>query len=92
MAQIPHTNKRGEIPYSPPPPLVTGDILLQVDDKTMCFMRLALEKGQTQYKWEFKLDFKIWSVAMHPPTNVVAVSEYTPYLYVASEWFLTLVI
>lgn len=73
--------------YSPPPLLVVGDILLEINDNKMCFTRLVFQTGQTQEKWEISLDFTIWSVAMHPPMNVVAVSEYTSDLYVAFERF-----
>ena len=44
--------------------------------------------GQIEQRWEVPLPVNGWSMAMHPPSNVLAVTPKTESLsYVTSEWF-----
>ena len=59
-------------------PELTGDTLVTMGRARMCFIKLPSEAKRLPTKsWTVDLTFDGWSVAMHPPTNVVAVSEYT---------------
>lgn len=59
-------------------PELTGDTLVTMGRARMCFIKLPSRAKKLPTKgWTVDLTFDGWSVAMHPPTNVVAVSEYT---------------
>ena len=59
-------------------PELTGDTLVTMGRARMSFNKLPSKaKGMPTKRWTVDLAFDGWSVAMHPPTNAVAVSEYT---------------
>lgn len=59
-------------------PELIGDTLVTMGRARMCFIKLPSKAKRLPAKdWTVDLAFDGWSVAMHPPTNVVAVSEYT---------------
>jgi len=66
-------------------PELTGDTLVTMGRARMCFVKLPSKaKRLPTQGWTVDLAFDGWSVAMHPPTNVVAVSEYTGSISYAS--------
>lgn len=76
-----------------PDALLTGDTLVAMSgppwDREMSFIELPSKADPSENKWKVKLSFDGWTVAMHPPANVMAVSEYTgSSSYVTSEQFL----
>lgn len=75
---------------SQPVELLTGDIHLVMDKKSITFTRLPSTANPNTEKWITPLKFTGWNVAMHPPTNVVAVSQWVPRAYVVCERFLYL--
>lgn len=59
-------------------PELTGDTLVTMGRARLCFIKLPSKAKRLPTKgWTVDLTLDGWSVAMHPPTNVVAVSEYT---------------
>lgn len=69
--------------------LLTGDTLMTMNGCTMSFMRLPSGGNPAAEEWSVDLPFDDWSAALHPPTNVVVVSEHTGSTsYVPSEHFL----
>ena len=69
-------------------PELTGDTLVTMGRARMGFMKLPSKaKGLPTRDWTVDLTFDGWSVAMHPPTNVVVVSEYTGSIsYASLHW------
>jgi hypothetical protein len=69
-------------------PELTGDTLVTVGRAMMGFVQLPSKAKRLPTRgWAVDLAFDGWSVAMHPPTNVVAVSEHTGSLsYVSFQW------
>ena len=66
----------------PSEPVLVGDTLAtmssQQDPRKMFFVRLPSKaKVLSKKSWTVDLSFDSWSVAIHPPTNVMAVSEHT---------------
>ena len=59
-------------------PELSGDTLVTMGQARLCFIKLPSKAKRLPTKgWTVDLAFDGWSVAMHPPTNVVAVSEFT---------------
>ena len=69
--------------------LLTGNTLVSMKDgREMNFIRLPSTTDGIE-KHKFSLGFEGWSMAAHPPTNVLAVSEVPKTgWYVTSEWLL----
>ena len=61
--------------------ILAGDTLVTIEgrqgDRKMTFARPPSKSGEPKHEWTVKLPFHGWSMAIHPPTNVVAVSENT---------------
>lgn len=75
--------------HSPSLKLFTGNTLLSMKDgRNVRFIKLPSMAVPAKEERAFSLPFDGWSMAVHPPTNVLAVSECPgPDLYVTSEWF-----
>jgi hypothetical protein len=59
-------------------PELAGDTLVTMGQARLCFIKLPSKAKKLPTKgWAVDLTFDGWSVAIHPPTNVVAISEYT---------------
>ncbi|KAF9651374.1 hypothetical protein BDM02DRAFT_3110812 [Thelephora ganbajun] len=59
-------------------PELTGDTLVTMGRARMRFIKLPSKAKRLPTRgWTVDLTFDGWSVAMHPPTNVMVVSEYT---------------
>lgn len=71
------------------PPVLTGDTYVTMEKRRLTFNRLPSAAGMSyESKWSIDLSFDCESVAMHPPMNVVAVSEHAESSsYVTSEQF-----
>jgi len=68
-------------------PELAGDTLVTMGQARLSFIKLPSKAKRLPTKdWTVDLAFDGWSVAIHPPTNVVAVSEYTGSIsYVSSR-------
>lgn len=72
-------------------PVLTGDTFVNMTglegNQKVSFLRLGSKaEEKAEEKWAFPLLFHGWSLAIHPPANVLAVSEKTGSAsYVTSE-------